>query len=58
MINNKHLHETPKMTAIRIIDILLVEDNPKGIKLTKEVRTEEKIKNMLRVVNEGEKAIN
>lgn len=46
------------MTAIRIIDILLVEDNPKGIKLTKEVRTEEKIKNMLRVVNEGEKAIN
>lgn len=46
------------MKAIRIIDILLVEDNPGDIRLTKEVLKEGKIKNMLSVVNDGEEAIN
>jgi len=45
------------MKAIRIIDILLVEDNPGDIRLTKEVLKEGKIKNMLSVVNDGEEAI-
>lgn len=46
------------MKAMRIIDILLVEDNPGDIRLTKEVLKEGKIKNMLSVVNDGEEAIN
>lgn len=45
------------MKAIRIIDILLVEDNPGDIRLTQEVLKEGKIKNMLSVVNDGEEAI-
>ncbi len=42
---------------IRIIDILLVEDNPGDIRLTQEVLKEGKIKNKLSVVTDGEEAI-
>jgi CheY-like chemotaxis protein len=42
---------------IRIIDILLVEDNPGDIRLTQEVLKEGKIKNKLSVVKDGEEAI-
>jgi chemotaxis family two-component system response regulator Rcp1 len=44
-------------TKIRIIDILLVEDNPGDIRLTQEVLKEGKIKNKLSVVTDGEEAI-
>ncbi len=39
------------------INILLVEDNPGDIRLTKEVLKEGKIKNVLNVVMDGEEAI-
>src|ERR1700739_282293 len=39
------------------INILLVEDNPGDIRLTKEVLKEGKIKNKLDVVTDGEEAI-
>lgn len=39
------------------INILLVEDNPGDIRLTKEVLKEGKIKNILNVVTDGEEAI-
>jgi chemotaxis family two-component system response regulator Rcp1 len=39
------------------INILLVEDNPADIRLTKEVLKEGKIKNNLNVVTDGEQAI-
>lgn len=42
---------------IRIIDILLIEDNPGDIRLTQEVLKEGKIKNKLSVVTDGEEAI-
>jgi len=40
-----------------IIDILLVEDNPGDVRLTKEALKESKIKNSLYVVDNGEAAI-
>lgn len=46
-----------KEIEIRIIDILLVEDNPGDIRLTQEVLKEGKIKNKLSVVMDGEEAI-
>lgn len=42
---------------LRIIDILLVEDNPGDIRLTQEVLKDGKIKNKLSVVTDGEEAI-
>lgn len=42
---------------LRIIDILLVEDNLGDIRLTQEVLKEGKIKNKLSVVTDGEEAI-
>lgn len=41
----------------KIINILLVEDNPGDIRLTKEVLKEGKIRNKLDVVTDGEEAI-
>ena len=41
----------------KAIDILLVEDNPGDIRLTKEVLKEGKIRNRLNVVMDGEEAI-
>lgn len=41
----------------KIINILLVEDNPGDIRLTKEVLKEGKIRNRLEVVTDGEEAI-
>lgn len=41
----------------KIINILLVEDNPGDIRLTKEVLKEGKIRNRLDVVTDGEQAI-
>jgi len=45
------------MKELRIIDILLVEDNPGDIRLTQEALKEGKIKNKLNVVTDGEEAI-
>ena len=42
---------------VKIIDILLVEDNPGDIRLTKEVLKEGKISNTLNVVTDGEEAL-
>lgn len=42
---------------LHVIDILLVEDNPGDIRLTREVLKEGKIKNKLTVVMDGEEAI-
>ena len=44
-------------STIRPINILLVEDNPGDIRLTKEVLKEGKIRNELNVVVDGEEAI-
>jgi CheY-like chemotaxis protein len=41
----------------RPIDILLVEDNPGDVRLTREALKENKISNTLRVVKDGEEAI-
>ena len=43
--------------SAKIINILLVEDNPGDIRLTKEVLKEGKIRNKLDVVTDGEEAI-
>ncbi len=43
---------------IKIIEILLVEDNPADIDLTKEALEECKVANNLIVVTDGEKAVN
>lgn len=40
------------------VNILLVEDNPSDVRLTKEVLKDGKIKNVLNVVMDGEEAIN
>ncbi len=45
------------MNELRIIDILLVEDNPGDIRLTQEVLKEGKIKNNLNVATDGEEAL-
>ena len=45
------------MQDIKIIKILLVEDNPGDIRLTQEVFKEGKMKNELSVVMDGEEAI-
>ncbi len=48
MINNN---------TVKIIDILLVEDNPGDVRLTQEAFKEGKIHNKLFVVNDGEEAL-
>jgi CheY-like chemotaxis protein len=45
------------MDDITTVDILLVEDNPDDILLTKEVFREGKMKNRLHVAEDGEKAM-
>jgi CheY-like chemotaxis protein len=45
------------MNDIRAIDILLVEDNPDDILLTKEVLKDGKVKNNLHVSEDGEEAM-
>ncbi len=45
------------MENLRIINILLVEDNPGDVRLTQEVLKEGKIKNALHVVMDGEEAL-
>lgn len=42
---------------LSIVDILLVEDNPGDVRLTKEALKDSKIKNSLFVVDNGEKAM-
>jgi chemotaxis family two-component system response regulator Rcp1 len=44
-------------TYVRAIDILLVEDNPGDVRLTKETLKRSKIHNNVIVVNNGEEAI-
>lgn len=44
-------------SVIKTIEILLVEDNPGDIRLTREVLKDGKIPNRLYVVDDGEKAI-
>ena len=45
------------METFRMIDILLVEDNPGDVRLTQEVLKEGKIRNTLNVVMDGEEAL-
>jgi len=45
------------MDNLRMINILLVEDNPGDVRLTEEVLKEGKIKNTLNVVMDGEEAL-
>lgn len=45
------------MENLRMIDILLVEDNPGDVRLTQEVLKDGKIKNTLNVVMDGEEAL-
>jgi len=45
-------------TLARSIDILLVEDNPGDVRLTRELLKESKIHNNLAVVDNGEDALN
>lgn len=42
----------------RLIDILLVEDNPADINILREIFAESKVANNLHVVNDGEQAMN
>jgi two-component system, chemotaxis family, response regulator Rcp1 len=44
-------------TYVRAIDILLVEDNPGDVRLTKETLKNSKIHNNVIVVNNGEEAL-
>ena len=44
-------------TAMHMVEILLVEDNPGDVDLARETLMSSKIKNNLHVVNDGEKAI-
>jgi chemotaxis family two-component system response regulator Rcp1 len=43
--------------SFQVINILLVEDNPGDIRLTKEVLKEGKIRNTLSVITDGEEAL-
>jgi two-component system, chemotaxis family, response regulator Rcp1 len=43
--------------TLQVINILLVEDNPGDIRLTKEVLKEGKIRNTLSVITDGEEAL-
>ncbi|MBA3970757.1 MAG: response regulator [Bacteroidetes bacterium] len=43
--------------TLQVINILLVEDNPGDIRLTKEVLKEGKIQNTLSVITDGEEAL-
>lgn len=45
------------MESFRMINILLVEDNPGDVRLTQEVLKEGKIKNTLNIVMDGEEAL-
>ncbi len=45
------------MKPLQLIQILLIEDNPGDIRLTKEVLKEGKITNQLNVVTDGEEAL-
>ncbi|NHN46702.1 response regulator [Halostella sp. JP-L12] len=44
-------------TEVEPVDILLVEDNPGDVRLTKEAFEEEQIKNAVHVVNDGTEAL-
>ena len=44
-------------TYVRCIDILLVEDNPGDVRLTKETLKKSKIHNTVNVVTNGEEAL-
>lgn len=44
-------------SSLELITILLVEDNPGDVLLTKEALNENKIKNELHIANDGEEAI-
>jgi chemotaxis family two-component system response regulator Rcp1 len=48
---------TEKTEDFKIVDILLVEDNPGDIRLTQEILKDSKIRNNLNVVMDGEEAI-
>ena len=45
------------MEKFKMIDILLVEDNPGDVRLTREVLKDGKINNILNVVMDGEEAL-
>lgn len=44
-------------TSFKFIDILLIEDNPGDVRLTKEALKENKVLNELHVVSDGEEAM-
>lgn len=51
------MNPNPSQRSVRAVDILLVEDNPADIRLTREALHEAKVMNQLHVVTDGEKAM-
>ena len=46
-----------EINRCKLVEILLVEDNPGDVRLTQEAFKEDKLKNKLSVVNDGEEAM-
>jgi chemotaxis family two-component system response regulator Rcp1 len=57
MSNETTLSKDSRLTMSRIIEILLVEDNPGDVRLTREALKEGKVLNKLNVVTDGHEAI-
>ncbi len=51
------MNTTPALQNLHAIDILLVEDNPADVRLTREALKDAKILNQLHVVNDGASAV-
>ena len=57
LLTDKEVNDMPYQTYGELIEILLVEDNPGDVRLTQEAFKEGKVRNNLRVVNDGIEAL-
>jgi chemotaxis family two-component system response regulator Rcp1 len=57
MSNETTLSELSRLKMSRVIEILLVEDNPGDVRLTREALREGKVLNNLNVVTDGQEAV-
>jgi chemotaxis family two-component system response regulator Rcp1 len=57
MSNETTLSELSRLRMSRVIEILLVEDNPGDVRLTREALREGKVLNNLNVVTDGQEAV-
>jgi CheY-like chemotaxis protein len=51
------MHEVSDMSRPELIEILMVEDNPGDVRLTREALRDAKVRNTVHVVEDGEAAL-